>query len=238
MTSPFLSINYLVKNIDKFQLKGSDITFQKGEITGIIGADGSGKTTLLELIMGLRNPDEGTIVRTLVSENDTLQTFKSDTGFVYDDLHFYDFGTINDLSKMMAEAYPAWDQQEFHKYTAEFGLSFSQKFRDYSSEMKMKTMLAASLAHSPKLLIMDEPVKVLETKAKFNFFKTLRQIQKKNDMSIIITSENAGAVEKFATQLLFIHHGEFVLSGRPRELKKQYKTLDIAYRNAVGGNDK
>lgn len=238
MTPPILSFNNFVKDFEKFQLKGNDLSIPKGEITAVVGDEGAGKTTLLELIMGLRTLDSGTIERSLVSEDDSITSFKAATGFVYDDLYFYDFGTLNDLSRMMSEVYPSWEQKIFHKYSAEFGLPAGQKFRDFSSEMKMKTMLATGLSHHPELLIMDEPVKSLETKARFEFFKLLRQLQKKEELTIIITSQNASSVEKFATNMLFMHEGEFVLEGRPRELKKQYKTLDIAYKSAIGGTHK
>lgn len=238
MTSPIVTFNNVVKNFDNFQLKASDFSFSKGEIIAVVGEKGAGKTTMLELIMGLRAPHSGTIERSLVTENDTLQSFKSHTGFVYEDLYFYDFGKITDLSSMMSEVYPGWEQKEFHKYTADFGLPVGQKFRDFSTDMRIKTMLAASLAHRPELLIIDAPMQTLDAKTRFQLFKILRQINKKENMTIIITSENATTIEKFANRALFLHEGNIVLSGGLRELKKQYKSLDIAYKSTVGGKNK
>jgi ABC-2 type transport system ATP-binding protein len=237
MSPPIVTFNNIVKNIDYFQLKASEISFSQGEITAIIGEKGAGKTTFLELLMDLRKPDSGTIERSIASDNDTIQAFKTHVGFVYEDLYFYDFGKLSDMASMMRELYPTWDQAEFHKHTADFNLPIGQKFRDFSPEQRMKTMLAVSLAHHPKLLIMDEPVKTLETKTRFQLFKTLRQINKNTGMTIILTAESASAVEKFAANVLFLHEGEFVLSGRTRDLKKQYKTLDIAYKSVIGGSN-
>lgn len=235
MASYVVTLNNVVKNLDDFQLNIDEIKLKSDEIIAIVGDKGAGKSTLIELIMGLRRADSGEIERNLSKEDKHPAAFKKEIGFVYEDLYFYDFGKLTDLSTVMRENYPTWDEAKFHRLSSELNLPIGQKFREFSPDMNMKAMLAASLSHSPKLLILDDITKHLERKARFDLFKLLRQEHKKNDMAIVIADDNVNAVDKFASEIVFLKDGETVFSGNTRQLKKHHKTLENAYKNKLGG---
>ncbi|MDE3034318.1 MAG: ATP-binding cassette domain-containing protein, partial [Acidobacteriota bacterium] len=59
--SPVLELQGLSKRLGAFTLQGVDLAVPRGAITGLVGANGAGKSTLFKLILGLLEPDEGTL---------------------------------------------------------------------------------------------------------------------------------------------------------------------------------
>ncbi|MBC8587258.1 ABC transporter ATP-binding protein [Paratissierella segnis] len=159
-----LEINNLSKEFvyEKFKLDNVSFKLEPGYIMGFIGPNGSGKSTTIKLIMNLLKKDSGEIK---IFGKDHLKyekEVKDRIGFVYDESHFYETFTIEEMKNVIAPFYSKWDDKLFYDYLKDFDLGPEYKIKTLSKGMKMKFSLAIALSHNPDLIIMDEPTSGLD----------------------------------------------------------------------------
>ena len=137
-------------------LQDISFTVPEGFITGLVGPSGTGKTTIINAILGQIRGDSG---RCLVFGKNAYETpvLREDVGIVLDSLIYMRHLTPDEIEKQLVGFYSKWSHELFRHYLNFFELPLDIKMNQYSKGMQMKFMLAVALAHSPKLLILDEP---------------------------------------------------------------------------------
>ncbi len=101
---------------------------------------------------------------------------KDRIGFVYDENHFYEDLTIQEMKNMIRPFYKNWDEQVFLKYVKDFNLPIKKQMKQLSKGMKMKFSLAIALSHHAELLIMDEPTSGLDPLVRSELLNILRSL--------------------------------------------------------------
>jgi ATP-binding cassette subfamily C protein len=172
---------------DKKILKGINISIPAGSFTAIIGPSGSGKTTTLDLIIGLLQPDSGTLLVDGVplSELD-MHRWRRTIGYVPQETVLLHDSVLNnvalgdteiseaDVISALQEA-GAWDFVEklpegIHDLVGERGGKLS-------GGQRQRIMIARALVHRPQLLIMDEATSALDPQSERAICETLRKLQ-------------------------------------------------------------
>ena len=157
-----LEIKRLKKTFKDFTLNNINFNLPAGFITGFIEPNGSGKTTTIKLIMNLLRKDSGEIKVFDLDHITHEKEIKNRIGFVYDENHFYEELTVEEMKRIIAPLYDKWDENDFSNYIKKFGLSRNKKIKELSRGMKVKYSLAIALSHHAELLIMDEPTSGLD----------------------------------------------------------------------------
>src|SRR5690554_3950074 len=157
-----LEVKSLTKTFQDFTLKNISFSLPKGFITGFIGPNGSGKTTTIKLIMNLLKKDSGEINVFGLDHLKHEKEIKNRIGFVYDESHYYEELTVEDMKRIIAPMYIKWDEEQFKSYIKEFDLPRNKRIKELSRGMKVKFSLAVALSHHADLLIMDEPTSGLD----------------------------------------------------------------------------
>ena len=112
---PILEVKNLRKNYKDFSLKDISFKLDRGYIMGFIGPNGAGKSTTIKLIMNLLKKDGGKI-NVFGKDNVKYEKeIKNNIGFVYDENHFYNELTINEMKNIIAPYYKKWDEKAFWK---------------------------------------------------------------------------------------------------------------------------
>ena len=106
-----LEIRNLTKTFQGFTLNNISFSLPKGFITGFIGPNGSGKTTTIKLIMNLLRKDEGEISIFGLDHIKHEREVKNRIGFVYDENHYYEELTAEQMKRFVASAYNNWDEE-------------------------------------------------------------------------------------------------------------------------------
>ncbi len=172
---------------DKKILKGINISIPAGSFTAIIGPSGSGKTTTLDLIIGLLQPDSGTLLVDAIplSELD-MHRWRRTIGYVPQETVLLHDSVLNnvalgdteiseaDVISALREA-GAWDFVEklpegIHDLVGERGGKLS-------GGQRQRIMIARALVHRPQLLIMDEATSALDPQSEKAICETLRKLQ-------------------------------------------------------------
>ncbi len=221
-TDCILSVDNLTKHYKNFSLKNVNFHLPRGYIMGFIGPNGSGKSTTIKLIMNLLNRDSGQIK---VFGLDNLRhelTIKDRIAFVYDENHYYDELSIQDMAKFVASFYKHWETTAFNKYLKEFDLNPKQRIKELSKGMKMKVSLAIALSHKAELLIMDEPTGGLDPLVRAELVDILSSLIQDEQKSIFFSTHITSDLDKIADFITFIHKGEIVMSAPKDDLLDQH----------------
>lgn len=209
-----------------FQIKNLSLTIEENSVYALTGNNGSGKTTLLRLLVGLLKPKSGEIKifnELLTRNKKQLWRIRQLIGFLFqnpDDQLFAPtieediaFGARNlklnenEVKERVKWALNAVNLTEFKNYSP-FDLSWGQKKR---------AALAGLLVMKPKLLILDEPFANLDFKSIYNHLEIFENLRKKDKMTILFTTHNIFFVENWAHKMLFLHDGEKLYEGSPKQ---------------------
>lgn len=202
---------------DKCVLDAVTVTIQKGKIYGLIGQNGAGKTTLMRILTGGCRQSDGKIFiydseqKKEATEKD-MEKFRQNMGSLIEEPALY-------------RSFSAWDNLYLHgticgntdkKYLKELltvvGLDRTEKkkVRDYSLGMKQRLGIAKALVNRPDILILDEPINGLDPLGIIEVRNLLKEINKKYNSTIIVSSHILSELYQFVDEYIFIHHGKIV----------------------------
>ena len=230
-----LKVNHISKSYGSIKAI-NDLSFEvsEGEIFGLLGVNGAGKTTTFRMIVGLLEPDDGTI--TLNSKNIDYD-ITDDIGFlteerslfikmsVLEQILFY--GNLKGLdNKEIEKRLDYWlDRLKITEYK-------NEKIKNLSKGNQQKIQFIAAVINEPKLLILDEPFTGLDPFNVEILMQALREMAKKGTI-VIFSSHRMEHVEMFCDRLLILVKGDKVLEGSLKEIKDNYLKKSIRIKGEV-----
>ena len=223
MMNELLSTNSLTKKY-KHQTAVSDISINvcQGEIYGLVGKNGAGKTTLLKMIGGLCKPTSGDITFMGYSGKERRKIL-SRIGLLIESPSLYTGMTAYDNLKLKCICTGINKKGYIEEILETVGLceARNKKVSQYSLGMKQRLGIAMALVGEPDLLLLDEPINGLDPQGIVEIRNTLLDLNKKKNITIIISSHILEELSKVSTKFGFINNGELI-----KELS--HTELDIA----------
>lgn len=222
-----LDIENLSKSYNKGAVKAVDnlnLCVKPGEIFGFLGPNGAGKTTTIKMIVGLLNPDSGTIrINGFDNQKQSIQAKRS-IGYVPDNPDVYERLTGMEYLQLMADVYqvPAEKRKERISYFLEmFNLTDAANdlIKSYSHGMKQKIVLTGALIHDPALWILDEPMVGLDPKSAHQLKELMRKHCSKGN-SVFFSTHVLEVAEKICDRIGIINQGKLIAIGTLEELRK------------------
>jgi len=204
-----LEVKGLKKKLGKKEIiKDISFSVEEGEIFGFLGPNGAGKTTTIRMLVGLINPNGGSIsICGHDLKNDTEKALK-EVGAVVENPELYKYlsGRENLMQIARIRNIPKTQVDETIKLV---GLEnrIDDKVRKYSLGMKQRLGLAASLLSNPKLLILDEPTNGLDPSGILDFREVVKKAAKERGMAVFISSHILSEVQHLCDRVAFINHG-------------------------------
>lgn len=217
-----LKVEGLCKSYKDFTLKEISFSLEEGYILGIIGRNGAGKTTLMNCILGTTVYDKGSIQICGSPEQFHTNMAKENLGFVVEPGPFFAADTLWKNGELLGPFYKAWDRKAFYKYLREFELNPDKLYSDLSKGMKTKFQLAFALAHTPKLMILDEPTGGLDPVFRQEFLKIMQREVRAKMMSVIISTHLTTDLDKVADYVMLLDSGECVFYLDKEEMMDSY----------------
>ncbi|GIP62379.1 hypothetical protein J32TS6_09340 [Virgibacillus pantothenticus] len=179
-----------------------DFTFCQGEAVAIIGTNGSGKSTLLRLLTGITQPSSGTIQRDNCRIGYVPEQFPVNMSFTAFD-YLYHLGRIEGLSRETSK-------KRARQLLKQFGLQATSKvMKLYSKGMRQKVNIMQALLHSPRLLILDEPLSGLDDTAQLEVESILYELKEKG-LTIIFTCHDDILLKRLADRIVHLRNGKFM----------------------------
>ena len=220
-----LEISNLSKSYKDFSLTNLSLTLERGYIMGFIGPNGAGKSTTIKLIMNLLKKDSGTIKLFGLDNISHERAVKEKIGFVYDENHFYEELTTEEMKNILRRFYKSWDNNSFNKYLSEFSIPKDKKIKALSKGMKMKYSLAIALSHNAELIIMDEPTSGLDPVFRSEMLDILHSVIQDENKAIFFSTHITTDLEKIADYITFINNGRMIFSKEKDEILESYKIV-------------
>lgn len=197
-----------------------------GEILGLLGPNGAGKSTTIRMITGIEAYDEGSIVVQGKQKMHNTKEFSQLLGVVPQDIAVYHDLSAYDNVKFFCSLY-GYTQKELAGRVEEalrfVGLWDRRKERPgkFSGGMKRRLNIACSIAHSPQLLIMDEPTVGIDTQSR-NYIMEAIKILNKRGTTVIYVSHYMEEIENLCDHIIIMDHGRILEDMQKSELKSKY----------------
>jgi ABC-2 type transport system ATP-binding protein len=227
MATAAIEIQNLEKQFGGFNLGPLSLSIPRGAIFGLIGPNGAGKTTMLELLIGMNQPDNGTLEllgRDLKTEEVEI---KRRTAYVSPDLNYQAWGTVGRAIAFVSGFYPDWDQRRCERLQIDFGVHAEEKISTLSFGARIKLALVMALSRDAELLLLDEPTVGLDAVSRRQLFTELLAFMQKEDRTILISSHQISDLERFADHVAIIKQGKLLTAGRMDELVERYCQVHV-----------
>ena len=222
MTDNVLEIRELSKDYGDFVLDRVSFALPRGVIMGLIGENGAGKSTTINCILNETQKSDGQV---LIFGKDHIADeieIKDKLGVVFDENHFPDIFTPEEIGKFMCGIYSGWDWQLYHQHLEKFELPENKKIKDFSKGMKVKLAFAVALSHNAELLILDEATSGLDPIIRDDVLDMLIDFVQNEKHSVLVSSHITSDLEKVADYITFIHKGKLVFSHEKDDLIDNY----------------
>ncbi|MDS1002353.1 ABC transporter ATP-binding protein [Clostridium sporogenes] len=213
-----------------------NMNIKKGEIYGFLGRNGAGKTTTLRMIMGLISPTKGEyeLFGKKMGDRDVLGRI----GAIIETPGFYPNLTARENLDIHRRLMGIPNKEYIDEALEIAGLTNydikKKKVKKYSLGMKQRLGVARSLLHKPKLLILDEPTNGLDPVGIKEMRETLLELNKKKEITILVSSHILGEIQQLATKIGIIHEGKLL-----EEIDyKSFEKKNRHYINLKVSNDK
>lgn len=200
---------------EKEVLLGLNLEVHEGELFGFIGRNGIGKSTTIDCMIGAKKFNKGRIeLNGYDIVKDPIDAKKS-LGYVASEPTCYEEMTGYDYLEFVASIYGMTEgdfrrNSEYLCNRLQLNLDeLNNPISDYSHGMKQKLCLVASLIHSPKVWVLDEPTVGLDIMAVEELKKMLREYANHNN-TVFVTSHNIELVSKICDKVAIINYGKVV----------------------------
>lgn len=228
-----LRVEGLCKSYKDFALEEISFSLEEGYILGIIGRNGAGKTTLMNCILGKTRYDKGSVQICGSPEQLHANMAKENLGFVMEPGPFFVAETLWRNGELLGPFYKTWNRKAFYRYLREFGLNPDKLYCDLSKGMKTKFQLAFALAHSPKLMVLDEPTGGLDPVFRQEFLRIMQKEVREKLMSVIISTHLTTDLDKVADYVMLMDAGKKVFYMDKEEMMDSYPLVSGAIEQLI-----
>ena len=215
-----------------------DLSVDKGEIIAVIGPNGAGKSSLIKMMTGVLTPTGGQV---LINGKDITKNRKEvvkNIGVVFGQRTQLNWDLrLGESFELLRHIYEI-DRDEYEK-TLEvmdeiLGIReiINKPVRQMSLGQRVKGDLVAAMLHSPEVLFLDEPTIGLDVNTKFALRKFIKEINRVNKTTIVLTTHDLGDIEELCERLVIINHGKIIEDGNLLDITDRiapYKTLVVEY---------
>ncbi|MBN2236330.1 MAG: ATP-binding cassette domain-containing protein [Bacteroidales bacterium] len=215
-----------------FAISNINLELKKGDYFVLLGPSGAGKSVILELIAGILQPQSGRVF--LNNEDITNEKIQDrSVGLV-----FQDFAIFPHLNVEQNIAYPLkikkWKKEKIRQRVEELALQMNifhllkRSTQDLSGGEKQRVALARTLALSPTILLLDEPLASLDVQLKKELRSQFRKLHKKGQTIIHVTHDFEEAL-LLADKVAIFNQGEIIQQGSKNEVFRQPKSEFVAH---------
>jgi ABC-type Fe3+/spermidine/putrescine transport system ATPase subunit len=233
VTVPHLSLEKIRKGFGaKDVVDDVSLNVAPGEMLAILGPSGCGKSTLLRVVAGLLRADGGT-VRIAGREMNGIPTRDRGIGFVFQDYALFPRMTVRDniAFGLRVRGVPHGDRNRKASEMLELvGLAeeADRPVETLSGGQRQRVALARSLAVSPSLLLLDEPLSALDIKVRERLRRGIAAVHKKVGITTLIVTHDQGEAMELGDRIAVMNDGRFEQIASPRDVYQAPATEFVA----------
>lgn len=204
-------------------LRHLDLTVDVGSVVGLIGPSGAGKTTAVRLFTGLLTREDGELRVLDADPEDFDPELRRRIGYLPQDTLLYPTLSVHENLDFVAATYGLWGRPR--REARQNALDFveladvgDRRLEALSGGMKRRAGLAASLLHSPDLLLLDEPTAGQDPILRRTIWQNLRRLSE-SGTTIVVTTQHVDEAG-YCDAVVLLSEGEVVAEGTPDQLEQ------------------
>jgi len=205
-------------------LRECTLAIPAGRVAALVGPNGAGKTTLLNLAVGLAAPSEGEV--TVLGGRPAGSPAALDgIAFVAQDTPMYKNLSAADMLHLTRNLNRRFDQHYAEARLADLGIPLKRKAGKLSGGQQAQLALTLALARHPRLLLLDEPVAMLDPIARHDFMATVLTAMADDGVSVLLSSHVLAELERVADYLIVLSRGRVQVAGEVDDLLASHRVL-------------
>ncbi|SOE27333.1 ABC-2 type transport system ATP-binding protein [Streptomyces sp. OK228] len=214
---------------------GVDLEIGRGETVALLGRNGAGKSTTISLLLGLNEPDEGTVA--LFGGAPEAAVRAGRVGAMLQETRPVPRVTVRELVSFVAGRYPAPLPVADALELAGIGDLAGRRVDRLSGGQAQRVRFAVALAGNPDLIVLDEPTAALDVEARRAFWDSMRSYARRGH-TVLFSTHYLEEADAHADRILVIDHGRLVADGTGEQLKRSVGgnlvSFDLAGRGTEG----
>ena len=205
-------------------LRECTMAIPAGHVAALVGPNGAGKTTLLNLAVGLAEPSAGGITVLGGRPAGSLAALDG-IAFVAQDTPVYKNLSAADMLHLTRNLNRRFDQHYAETRLGELGIPLGRKAGKLSGGQRAQLALTLALARRPQLLVLDEPVAMLDPLARHDFMATVLTAMTDDGVSVLLSSHVLAELERVADYLILLSRGRVQVAGEVDGLLASHRML-------------
>lgn len=213
-------------------LKDLNFEIKDGELVGLIGLNGAGKSTTIKEIIGLLQPQSGSITLNGMTLATDSENYRKQIGYIPETPALYEELTLKEHIEITAMAYDIPMEEAMQRAD-----SLLKTFRldnklewfpaNFSKGMKQKVMVLCAFLIEPALYIIDEPFLGLDPLAINSLLELMGQM-KNAGASILMSTHILATAEKYCDRFILLHEGKIRAQGTIDDLRQEFGLQDAS----------
>jgi ABC-2 type transport system ATP-binding protein len=205
-------------------LRECTVAIPAGHVVALVGPNGAGKSTLLNLVAGLAAPTAG-VVTVLGGKPAGSPSALDGVAFVAQDMPLYKNLSADDMLHLTRNLNRRFDQGYARARLGELGIPVKRKAGRLSGGQQAQLALTLALARRPRLLVLDEPMAMLDPLARHDFMATAMAAMADDGVSVLLSSHVLAELERVADYLILISGGRVQVAGEVDDLLACHRVL-------------
>lgn len=227
-----LKVTSLKKTIDSQTiLDDVSFTLQRGSIIGLLGRNGAGKTTLLRTMVGILDPDEGSVTYEDTDIHKNPET-KQKIVYVPDSTNILNGYTVKEIVKFYKTVYTAFDEVYFYELLERFNLP-NKRIRSYSKGMKALFAIILAISTKAEYIILDEPTNGLDPIVKRQILQFLVGEVAEKEITIFVSTHHLDEVEQIADTIIILKGHTISSITSLDDTKSRFAKIQVAYERSL-----
>ena len=220
-----IEIKDLVKDYGDLRAVNSiDLKINDGEILGFLGPNGAGKSTTFKVLTGYLQPTSGNIFVGDKNIKEHSLEIRKMIGYLPENNPLYVEMTVYDYLKFVADIREITDfKKRLKEVISQCGLQgvVHKPINTLSKGYRQRVGIAQAILHDPKILILDEPTSGVDTIARSQFWKLVKELKEKMDMAILITTHYMSEAE-YCDRVVLLKAGKKIADDTVENLHKKF----------------
>lgn len=229
MNDVIFEVRDLVKDFPELRaLNQVSTTIKKGEVVFVVGPSGSGKSTFLRCLNLLETPSDGEIFfkgEKITAKHYDIDKFRQKVCMVFQHFNLFNNLTIHKNITLAPTRTHRANQKDAGETADRLlkRIGLFEKRNVYPSQLsggqKQRIAIIRALAMNPDVLLFDEPTSALDPEMVGEVQALMRELAEEG-MTMVVVTHDIGFASEVADRVIFMDHGEIVVSGTPEEVIK------------------
>ena len=205
-------------------LRDCTLAIPAGHVVALVGPNGAGKTTLLNLAVGLAEPTDG-FVTVLGGEPAGSPAALDGIAFVAQNTPLYRNLSVADMLHLTRNLNQRFEDGYARARLRELSIPLQRKSGQLSGGQQAQLALTLALARHPSLLVLDEPMAMLDPLARHDFMATVMASVADDGVSVVLSSHVLAELERVADYLILMSRGQVQVAGEVDDLLARHRVL-------------